>query len=153
MLYAVILTIHSWLRWIVLVAGIIAFVRAAAGASRRTDWTSADDRAGFWFVATLDAQVLLGLILYVFLSPFTHKAFGDIAQAMGDSRLRFWLIEHAFGMIIGLALAHVGRVRARKADSLRRHRILAIFFGLSLVAIAVSIPWPGTPAAAPLLRW
>ena len=153
MLYAVILTIHSWLRWIVLAAGIVAFVRAATGASRRSDWTSADDRAGFWFVTTLDAQVLLGLILYAFLSPFTHAAFRDIGGAMRDSGLRFWLVEHVFGMIIGLAFAHVGRVRARKADSLRRHRIVAIFFGLSLVAIAASIPWPGMAAARPLLRW
>ena len=97
MLYAVVLTIHSWLRWGVLLAGLIAFFRSAVGASRRATWTPADDRAGFWLSMVLDAQFLLGLILYVFLSPFTHAAFRDIGGAMGNSGLRFWLVEHVFG--------------------------------------------------------
>ena len=153
MLYAVVLTIHSWLRWGVLLAGLVAFIRSALGASRRAAWTPADDRAGFWFSTVLDAQFLLGLVLYLFLSPFTRAAFGDIGQAMSNSGLRFWVVEHVFGMVVGLALVHVGRVRARKADSLRRHRVVAIFFGLALVAILASIPWPGMPAGRPLLRW
>jgi hypothetical protein len=153
MLYAVVLTVHSWLRWAVLLIGLIAFVRAAAGASRGNAWTAADERTGFWFVTVLDLQVLLGLVLYVFLSPFTHAAFADFGAAMKNSGLRFWAVEHITGMIIGLVLVHVGRVRARKTDSLRRHRVVAICFGLALVAIAVSIPWPGTPAGRPLLRW
>jgi hypothetical protein len=153
MLYAVVLTVHSWLRWAVLLIGLIAFVRAAAGASRGSAWTAADDRTGFWFVTVLDLQMLLGLVLYVFLSPFTHAAFADFGAAMKNSGLRFWAVEHITGMIIGLVLVHVGRVRARKTDSVRRHRVVAICFGLALVAIAVSIPWPGTPAGRPLLRW
>lgn len=153
MLYAVVLTIHSWLRWIVLLTGIVAFLRSAIGASRRSTWTPADDRAGFWFGTVLDTQFLLGLVLYIFLSPLTHAAFRDLGEAMRNAGLRFWAVEHVFGMIIGVALVHVGRVRARKTDSLRRHRVVAIFFGLALVAILVSIPWPGMPAGRPLLRW
>jgi hypothetical protein len=152
MLYAIVLTIHSYLRWLVVLAGLIAFVRAAAGAVGRTPWTPADERAGFWFVTVLDAQVLLGLILY-FVSPFTHQAFGDFGAAMRDSILRFWAVEHILGMVIGLGLVHLGRVRTRRTDSLRRHRVAAIFFGLALAVILGSIPWPGMPAGRPLLRW
>jgi hypothetical protein len=153
MMYAVVLTIHSWLRWLVILAGVFAFVRAARGASNRSAWTPADEKSGFWFITALDLQLLLGLVLYVFLSPFTHAAFGDIGAAMKNSGLRFWLVEHPFGVIVGLALAHIGRARARKTDSLRRHKVVAIFFGLALIALLISIPWPGTPAARPLLRW
>jgi hypothetical protein len=153
MLYAATLLVHSYLRWVVILAGLIAVARAASGASRRAPWTPADDKAGFWFVTAVDAQFLLGILLYGFLSPFTHQAFGDVAAAMKNSILRFWAVEHIAGMIIGVALVHVGRVRARRTDSLRRHRVAAIFFGLALVAILVSIPWPGTPAARPLFRW
>jgi hypothetical protein len=153
MLYAVFLTIHSWLRWIVLLAGVVAFVRSAIGASRRSPWTSADDRTGFLFSVLLDVQVLIGLVLYIFLSPFTHAAFRDLGQAMGNSGLRFWAVEHIVGMIVAIGFVHIGRSRARKADSLRRHRVVAIFFGLALVAIAASIPWPGMPAGRPLVRW
>ena len=153
MIYAVALTVHSYLRWFVILAGLMAFVRAALRASGRKPWTPADDRAGFWFVTALDAQVLLGIILYAFLSPYTHQAFGDFGAAMKNAGLRFWAVEHVAGMLIGLALAHIGRVRTRKTDSLRRHKVAAIFFGLALAVILASIPWPGTPTGRPLLRW
>jgi hypothetical protein len=153
MLYAIVLTIHSWLRWIVLLAGLAAFIRSAIGASRRATWTRADDRPGLWFSILLDVQVLVGLALYIFLSPLTHAAFRDLGETMRNSGLRFWAVEHLFGMIIAIALVHIGRSRLRKADERRRHRIASIFYGLALLAMAISIPWPGTPAGRPLLRW
>jgi hypothetical protein len=153
MFYAVALTIHSWLRWLVLLLGVAAFVRAAAGASARKPWTPADDHASSWFLRAFSLQFLLGLGLYIFLSPFTHSAFGDVGAAMKNSGLRFWLVEHPFGMIVGLALAHIGQARARRTDSLRRHKVVAVFLGLALIAILASIPWPGTPTSRPLLRW
>ncbi len=152
-MYSTALTLHSWLRWVVIAAGLVAFIRAAAGASGRKPWRPSDDRAGFWFTMTLDVQLLLGLLLYVFLSPLTSQALHDFGAAMKAPGLRFWAVEHAFGMLIGVALAHVGRARARKADSLRRHKVAAIFFGLALVVILASIPWPGTPNARPWVSW
>ncbi len=57
-------------------------------------------------------------------------------------------------MIVGIALAHAGRGRLRKiAADARRHRTAAVFFTLSLLVVILSIPWPGSPNARPLLRW
>jgi hypothetical protein len=152
-MYSAVLIVHSWLRWVVIVAGLYAALRGLLGGSRHASWTPADDRAGFWFVMFLDLQLTIGLVLYLFLSPFASAALHDIGGAMKDPILRFWAVEHVFGMLIGVALAHVGRVRARRTDSLRRHRVAAIFYGLALIAILVSIPWPGSAHARPLLRW
>jgi hypothetical protein len=152
-MYSAVLIVHSWLRWIVIVAGLYAAARGLLGMSRNTPWTPADDRAGFWFVTSLDLQLTIGLVLYLFLSPYAAAALHDFGAAMKDPVLRFWAVEHGFGMLIGVALAHVGRVRARRTDSPRRHRVAAIFYGLALVAILVSIPWPGSSHARPLLRW
>lgn len=151
MVYLTILTLHSWVRWLVLITGVLAVGRAIR--ARRAGWTAADDRAGFWFVMMLDLQVLIGLLLYVWLSPVTHQAFRDIGATMKSRSLRFWAVEHIFGMVLALALAHIGRVRIRKADISRRGRLAVIFFALALVAILASIPWPGTVNARPLLRW
>lgn len=151
-MYSATLIIHSWLRWAVILVGLLAFARSLHGASRNSQWTPADERAGFWFVMSVDLQLVLGLLLY-FLSPFTAQAVHDVGAAMKDPSLRFWAVEHAFGMFIAVALAHVGRVRIRKTDSRRRHRVAAIFFGFALLAILVSIPWPGSSHGRPLLRW
>ena len=152
-MYTVMLIVHSWVRWAVIAAGIAAAYRAISGASVRRPWTYTDDRAGFWFTMLLDLQVLFGLVLYFFLSPFTMSALSDFGGAMRNSQVRFWAIEHGFGMIVALALAHVGRARARKVPEIRRHKVAAIFFVFAVVVMLGSIPWPGMPAGRPLFRW
>lgn len=152
-MYLLTLALHSLLRWAALAAGLIAVGRAVAGAHSRRDWTAADEKAGRWFVIALDVQLLLGLALYLRLSPMTQIAFQDFGAAMGNSALRFWAVEHIVGMVAAVALAHIGRVRLRRAaDAARRHRTAAIFFGLALLAVVVTIPWPGMAAARPLWR-
>ena len=154
MLYSSALWLHSLLRWAVLLTGAVAWFRSIGGATAKRPWTPKDDLWGLLFTITLDTQLLVGLALYFILSPFTKIAFQDFGGAMTNASLRFWAVEHIAGMIIGLALAHVGRVKARKATSdARRHRLVTIFFGLALIAIAVSIPWPGMPVGRPLFRF
>ena len=153
-MYNLALLTHSWLRWAVVLAGLIAVGRAIAGATGRRNWTRADERAGFWFVTLLDIQVLLGLLLYFALSPITRAAMQDFAGAMKSSGLRFWGVEHVFGMIVGLVLVHIGRARTRKlADSSARHKVALISYTLGILAILAAIPWPGMPNGRPLLRY
>lgn len=152
-MYSATLILHSWLRWIVILTGLLAAVRGVVGASRNAPWTHADDRAGFWFVMALDLQLTIGLVLYLFFTPYAAQALHHFRAVMKDPIVRFWAVEHVFGMCVGVALAHAGRVRARRTDSLRRHRVAAVFYGLALLAIIVSIPWPGSAHGRPFLRW
>ena len=151
-MYSLILLLHSWLRWAVLLAGVVVVARALARGGR--PWTPTDERAGSWFVITLDLQLLLGALLYFALSRITRQAFDDFGAAMRTSGIRFWAVEHLFGMVIAIALAHVGKSRIRKAATdARRHRLALIFFGLALLAVLVSIPWPAMSNGRPLFRW
>ena len=152
-MYTTIILLHSLLRWVVLAAGVFAAVRGISGWRSGRPWTLADDRAALWFTSALDLQMLLGLLLYFWLSPITTAALQDFGGAMGNSGLRFWAVEHPFGMIVAIALAHIGRGRLKRIhDDKKRHRTAAIFFTLALLIMAASIPWPGSPNARPLLR-
>jgi hypothetical protein len=150
-MYTALLTVHSWLRWVVLLAALLVLIRAVVGVTQRRPWTPADDGAAKWFGISLDVQMLIGLIIYFFLSPFTMSAWSDIGAAMRDAPTRLIVIEHQFGMIVAVALAHIGRARIRKnREGPRRHRLALIFFGLALVVIVASIPWPGRPGGRAL---
>jgi hypothetical protein len=148
--YGFILNVHSWLRWLVIIAFLWTILRALVPGTRT--WTPADDRSLKLSVMAVDVQFLLGLLLYFVLSPFTRQAMSDMGAAMKSSGLRFFAVEHVLGMLIGITLAHVGASRIRKAPPERRHRLAAIFFVLALLAILASIPWPGMPAGRPLFR-
>lgn len=151
-MFTIVLVVHSLLRWAVLALGLLAFGRALTGTFGARPWTPLDDRAGKYFVMALDLQTLVGLILYAGVSPLVRAAFSDMGMAMRDPLLRFFAVEHITLMIAGVALVHIGRVRARKASGDRaRHRTTLVFFGLGLLAILIGIPWPGRAIGRPLL--
>ena len=143
MIYTTILIVHSWLRWAVLAAGLAAVLRGG---------TDRDDTGGKWFTILLDVQFLLGLLLYFVLSPITAAALEDFGAAMRVPQLRFFAVEHTFGMVLAITLAHIGRGRIRKAAPEKRRRTALIFYGLALVIVLASIPWPGLSAGRPLFR-
>jgi len=143
-MYDAALHAHSWLRWLVLLLGLVAVARAFIGRSSGRAWVAADDVVASSFIGLLDLQLLVGLVMYFALSPITTEGMRDIGAAMANTGLRFWTVEHPFGMLVGIALAHIGRSRIRKTtDAVRRHRTALIFFTLALIGIVISIPWPG----------
>lgn len=151
-MYTLVLTLHSWLRWLALAAGAAATLSAA---SHRSE-SLAPGRADFWgfvLMMTLDLQLLLGLLLYFALSPFTSQALGDFGTAMRTPALRFFAVEHLALMLGAVILAHLGRVLARRAPTAGTKRVrMLIAFGLATLLMVIGIPWPGTAAGRPLFR-
>lgn len=149
-LYTLTLMLHSVLRWVVLVAGLAAVVRAALGWSGSRPWGRLDDRLGLVYTIVLDTQLLLGLLLYVFLSPMTQAAFVNITAAMKDPGMAFYTVEHIFAMVIAVVLGHFGRAATRRSAEGQRHRAAAIWYAVSMVAILAAIPWPFLAYGRPL---
>ncbi|HEU5257421.1 MAG TPA: hypothetical protein VFU28_15615 [Vicinamibacterales bacterium] len=153
MMYSSALWLHSWLRWAVLLTGLVAWLRAISGKTARRPWTPKDELWGLLLTISVDLQFLVGVVLYAFLSPIVRQGLRNFSVAMQINVVRFFTIEHAIGMIAGIALVHIGRVKIRKAaDADRKHRLAMVFFGIALVLMIISIPWPGLPVARPLFR-
>jgi hypothetical protein len=152
-MYSPLLFLHSWLRWVVLLTGVFALIRAFGGVNGRRPWTPADGKPGLYFITALDLQFLIGLALYLFFSPTVQAAFGNIGAAMRNPEYRFFVVEHFVGMLIAIVLAHVGRVRSKKAKTdAARFKGAAIFYALAMLIILASIPWPGMAAGRVLFR-
>ena len=145
-MYSTVLLVHSWVRWIALVAGIGATAAALGRHSSSGGW-------GRVLTISLDLQMLLGLLLYFVVSPNMAAIREHFGEAMQTPSLRFWAVEHATMMIVALALAHMGRALAAEAATpeARRNRSI-VFFGLSTLAMLAGIPWPGLPYGRPLFR-
>jgi heme A synthase len=152
-MYEFVLLAHSWIRWFAIVAGVIATVSALSGTPRGDARDVRADKWGLILMITLDLQLLLGLLLYLALSPTTRAIFNDFGGAMRDPVARFWAVEHIGTMILAVAIAHVGRVLARRAKTPRAIRLRqSICFGLATVLMIAGTPWPGMRAGRPLLR-
>lgn len=142
-MYQTFLYLHSYLRWVVLLLALVAIVKYASGLSSNKTFTEGDRKIGLFYMISMDVMLLIGLVLYLFLSPITQAAFADFGAAMKEKALRFWAVEHFLGMIIALVLTHIGYSRIKKPSiDKNRFRTGLIFFGLSLLVMLLSIPWP-----------
>lgn len=131
--------IHSLVRWLILLFGIWAVIRAFIGVSGKSAYGASDAKAGLFFMIFLDIQMLLGILL-LFVSPYVSF---DMGTTMKTPGLRFFTVEHTIMAIIAIALVHIGRGKIKKlTDDAKKHRTALIFFGLALIVILALIPWP-----------
>ena len=151
--YVLTLFSHSYLRWVVLGLCSVVSARSALGLWRGGAWTAPHARWQQALLRAADLQLLLGVTLYLWLSPFSHGFFHNPRAGLRDAMLRFFGIEHVFGMVVAINLLHVGQERALRAPDARgKHKQTLWLTGAALLLMAASIPWPFMPYPRPLLR-
>jgi len=142
-MYVTFLAVHNVLRWVVVVLAVAALLRAYRGWLGKHDWQPADRKIGAFFAMSMDLQFLVGLILYLFLSPLTRPLLqGQMSLVMQNEQLRFFGVEHILLMFLSVVFVHLGTVLSRRAEqSLVKHRQAAIWFSLAVLALLAGIPW------------
>ncbi len=132
-MYNILLHTHSGLRWLVLIALIVALFQTF---SRRGSTGSIMETKSVLYTFILThIQLLVGLILY-FISP--KVVFG--ANTMSNSLFRFFTVEHLVGMLIAIVLITLGYTKAKKAD--QPFNKAFNYYIVAFILILISIPWP-----------
>jgi hypothetical protein len=90
------LGLDGTLRWVVLAAAVAAIVVAASG------WS------GIIFVAAMDLEFLVGLILYFGGSSDHENGVSEYGGSDERSRTALFAVEHTTYMFVAVILAHVG---------------------------------------------
>ena len=149
----IVLVIHNLLRWAVLLFGVWTLINALTGVFSKRIYTANDNRSNLFFMISCDIQLLIGLILYFSNSWFDRLK--DLGSNMKDPYNRFFTMEHMSLMIVAWILVHVGRASVKRADTdAAKHKRMLIFFGIALLLILVSIPWPFREVIGkPYFRW
>ncbi len=151
-MYTLVLSLHSWFRWIALIAGVAATVTTLADRSK-TVGPGRSDMWGLILMMMLDIQLLLGLLLYLVVSPNMQAIRENFGAAMRDASLRFLAVEHVAMMLAAVTIVHVGRVLARRAPTADAKRMrMLLCFGFATVLMVFAIPWPGMASGRPLFR-
>ncbi len=132
---------HSYIRWVVLLAGIFAMVLPIV--NQKVTLTKKDKLPALFLMISCDIQLLIGLLLYFKYSGYGISAFNNgVGAVMKNAELRKIAVEHLVLMLIALVLVHIGYSKIKKtleADKLMRTSL--IYFGIALVLILAGIPW------------
>lgn len=141
-MYPFVLFLHGIFRWVVAAFAFYAIFKAVRGWRSGQAWTESEGRFGKMYAGVVDLQVLLGLILYVGVSPLMSAIFSDFGAAMRTAELRFFALEHILYGVLGAAFVHLGsRVdKSDKEDSWKWRRA-AMWFGLGLASFLLGTPW------------
>lgn len=133
--------LHNLLRWAVLLTGLWTVINAITGVIGKRTFNGSDNKSNLFFMISCDIQLLLGLLL--FFGNHWAAQFSNMAVAMKDKNLRFFTVEHTVMMLLAWVLVHVGRAQVKKAGTdAAKHKKMLVFFGIALVLILASIPWP-----------
>lgn len=141
---SIVLFLHSLLRWIILVLLIAAIVKSLGGMRSGRVFNSSDRKVGLFLMISAHTTFLLGLILWLF------GAFGlalinsqGMQTVMKNGVMRYWVVEHFFGMLVAIVLITIGNSAARKPipDAAKFKRQFWLFL-IALIVILATIPWP-----------
>ena len=144
-MYAILLTIHSWLRWLVLASLLYTLFRSCQGFVRGRTFSFFDEASRNTTVMIVQTQFLVGLALYVF-SPMVRYFFQNFGTAVHERDARFFGMEHITMMFIAVAVISAGSLKSRKQKTDReKFKVIAVWFGVTLLIIFLSIPWEFSP--------
>ncbi|GAA4324324.1 hypothetical protein [Flaviaesturariibacter amylovorans] len=131
---------HSGLRWVVLILLLLAIFRHATAGDKPYG-----RKNGLLLTISADIMLLIGLYLW-FTSPtyglsYIQGAKPEIAEL--KRRMSFQTFEHSFGMLVAIALLHIGKAQGKKnIPDARKHRKALMFYVIALLIMLASIPWP-----------
>lgn len=143
-LHSIINTLHSYNRYLILVALLFVLYRSWTGWMGKKSFEKADNTASVALLGLAHLQLLLGLIQFFFTSAYTKAAMADMGAAMKDEWMRYFTVEHSLMMIIAVAMIQVGRTGAKKAASDEaKHKKLAVFTTIAALIILATLSMKG----------
>lgn len=138
----VLVNLHSYLAYVVLLILIVAFFNALFGWLGKREFRFEKDlRISLFALILSHIQLVVGLIVY-FVSANGLKAIQTLGMGGLNASARLLALEHPLINIIAIALITVGWSRHKKTvDSTAKFKRIAIFYGLGLLLILSRIPW------------
>ncbi len=136
--YDLIISIHGIVSTAFTLTALTILIRSIRGWSLKKAYTKLDNSISILFLVFLYVQLILGILLYFVLGDNQSGAH-SMEEAMKQTAIRYWALEHFIIMIFALFLSQIGWVFIRKAKlDLNKHKNTLFYFGVSILLIIIS---------------
>ncbi len=144
-MYSILLTLHSLLRWAILILIVACIIKSLIGIISKRAFTPSDNKISLFLMISAHTQLLIAIALY-FVSPSVQFS----SVAMQNPEIRFFTMEHTTMMLLAIILITLGRVLGKKASTdAGKFKRLFWFNIVALLIIMMAIPWPFGPISRP----
>ena len=140
-MYNVVLNLHSYWAYLVLIILTIAVLNALIKVFGKKEYEPKDFRISLFTLIVSHIQLLIGLVLY-FVSPKFELWSSMGSEVMKTPMARLYLVEHPFVNILAIALITIGYSKhKKKLTSQAKLKPIAIFYTIALLLFLSRIPW------------
>ena len=122
---AILLEIHSILRWIIVIVGVIAILKFLIGWLRKSQFDKMDRGLAAGFSGLVDLQVTLGLLYFVI-------------TGLGGAGFPMFRIEHTVTMLIAAAVAHAPAMFKKRPWNKYAVSLFSVIAALLLIYVGVA---------------
>ncbi|QKZ13578.1 hypothetical protein [Spirosoma sp. KUDC1026] len=146
-MYSILLVLHSYWRWMVLLSLVYGIYRGVRGFSGSVPFTKFDNLLRHTTATIAHVQLILGYLLY-FNSPLVSYFRSHYTEASKNATVQFFGLTHVLLMTVAIVLITIGSSAAkRQPTDQAKFRTMTIWFALALLVIFAAIPWPFSPLA------
>jgi hypothetical protein len=146
-MHQILLTLHSFIRWLVLLSLLYAIFRAYKGYTYKLIFNKMDDAVRHWTATFSHIQLIIGITIY-FKSPIVKLiGFGNEGSNFISEHL-FFKAVHISMMIFAVIIITIGSAKAKRMEhDTQKFKTMLIWFSIALIIIFIAIPWPFSPLA------
>lgn len=127
-MFPFVLTVHSWLRWVILLVALLALAKHIVGLARGGEYDALARGLMAAFSGLIDLQALVGLVTLV-----------AGWQAFTASGFPLPEVEHVGAMLLAAIAAHLPtRWKDRPAAVRYRNGLIAVIAALILIVLGIS---------------
>ncbi|KGE15955.1 hypothetical protein [Sphingobacterium deserti] len=142
---ATLLLVHSYYRWVVLVAMVIQLYWLLTHARKGSIFSRKHYYVLVAYTLLYDVQLLIGWLLYI-NSALVDAFLNNISAGVKNRQLRFFGLEHVSMMSLAILLFNVATLRARKKiGKVGIFKSLIKWYLCIYLLILSSIPWSFSP--------
>lgn len=152
-MYQSLFSIHSIVRWLVLLSLVFAIFKAAKGYITNAAFSKADNAIRHWTATIAHIQLVIGILFYT-QSPVVKYFWADVKEAVSNTEVLFFGLIHMALMLVAIVIITISSALAKRKETDReKFKTMLWWFSIALCIIIIAIPWPFSPLASrPYLR-
>lgn len=144
-MYSILITLHSALRWFVLLFVLYALHRAFTGYRQKRKFNKGDNTVRHWTATLAHLQMMIGMLLYV-KSPVVNYFWKNTSVTLQNLQYVFYGLIHILLMLTAIVFLTIGSAKAkRQTEDQQKYKTILLWFSAALLIILLAIPWPFSP--------